>query len=51
MARLGEVLGESRFTLSSAIGNAGVVAVSELVGTSHCLESVHTHYKAVDEVA
>ena len=37
MAGFGKVLGKSRFTLSSAIGNAGVVAVSELVGTSHCI--------------
>lgn len=37
MAGFGKVLGKSRFTLSSAIGNAGVVAVSELVGASHCI--------------
>jgi hypothetical protein len=32
----GKVAWEPRFTLSSALSNAGVVAVSELVGTSHC---------------
>jgi hypothetical protein len=35
MARLGEVLGKSCFTLGSAISNAGVVAISELVRASH----------------
>jgi hypothetical protein len=35
MAGLGEVLGKSRFTLGSAISNAGVVAISELVRASH----------------
>jgi hypothetical protein len=35
MARLAKELGKSRFTLGSAISNAGVVTVSELVGASH----------------
>jgi hypothetical protein len=35
MAGFGKVLGKTSFTLSSAIGNAGVVAVSVLVGASH----------------
>jgi len=35
MAGFGKVLGQSRFTLSSAVGNAGVVTVSELVRASH----------------
>jgi hypothetical protein len=34
---LGKVLGKTVLTLGSAISNAGVVTVSELVGTSHCL--------------
>jgi hypothetical protein len=39
MAGFGKVAGEPRLTLSSAIGNAGVVTVSELVGASHCPRS------------
>jgi len=35
MAGLSEVFGKSRLTLGSAISNAGVVAISELVRASH----------------
>lgn len=35
MAGLAKVLGEAGFALSSAIGNASVVAVSVLVRASH----------------
>ena len=35
MAGFGKVLGKTCFTLGSAIGNAGVVTVSVLVGASH----------------
>lgn len=36
MACLGEIARKSRFTLGSAFSNAGVVTVSELVGSCHC---------------
>ena len=36
MASFGKVARQPRLTLGSAISNAGVVAVSELVGASHC---------------
>jgi hypothetical protein len=35
VACFGKVLWKPRFTLSSAVGNAGVVAVSLFVGASH----------------
>lgn len=38
MAGFAKVLGESGFTLGSAIGNAGMVTVSVLVGASHCTQ-------------
>jgi hypothetical protein len=37
MASFGKVARKPRFTLGSAISNAGVVTISELVGTGHCL--------------
>jgi hypothetical protein len=40
MASLSKVAREPLFTLGSAISNAGVVTVSELVRTGHCLASV-----------
>lgn len=40
MSLLGEVARKPRLTLSGAVGNAGVVTVSELVGASHFLMSV-----------
>ena len=36
MAGFGKVARKPRLTLGSAIGDAGVVTVSELVGASHC---------------
>jgi hypothetical protein len=37
MASFGKVARKPRFTLGSAISNAGVVTISELVGTGHYL--------------
>ena len=36
VALLGEVAGEMLFGARGAVGEAGVVAVVELVGSSHC---------------
>jgi hypothetical protein len=41
MAGFGEVTRKARLSLGRAISNAGVVAVSELVGASHCNQSVY----------
>lgn len=40
MPSFGEIAWKPRLTLSSAISNAGVVTVSELVGASHYSKSV-----------
>ena len=37
VARLGKVTGEMLLGLSGTVGEAGVVTISELVGSSHCL--------------
>lgn len=40
MSSFSKVARKPRLTLGSAISNAGVVTVSELVGASHCLALV-----------
>jgi hypothetical protein len=47
MAGFSKVAREPRLTLGSAFSDAGVVTVSELVGTSHCAGSEET--RNIDE--